>query len=641
MAAECATERPWSGPLEEHLENCPECAAMAARWVRCRHALDELPRLESPVQLTQGLERSISSEGRERRAVGALALLEPLTAPESLEGRVVASLQQGFLQDRAAGEMRSLGAVVAPIALDDRLETVLAELREEGRLHAPPAPAELEERVAEDLSDLPAAISRGAMSKLERQAVPGELVQRVQRRLGAAVPAGRRSRAWVAGLAAAAALLIYAGLSSTDDPTDPGPRWAFRVEESASLDSLSPLAKAIAAPLVRELDVQGLALPVSSRVQIQSGTDAVGTTRPGAGPISGVPSGGSGAGRPRTTGGGATGGGTQGAGAGGGPGVSGAGGGSAPLSGFARFGPDYFNATIDAPFQVHYRGDRRVLTRTLVEDLMVEVDYREEVACDGQGKFTIKPKELLSPPMGASEEAAFMSTLITREGFFYRFRDFRVRDYGIFWRNYDVQHLVGQTEVVAGVVCERFDVTHESGLGGSYRVAIDPATSLVLSEEYRDGNGELVHKTWYETLVLGADLSDLQVGGASLWLEVDPQTSIGIFNDPLLTPSAPPSGYELQSFAYRPNATGAGKTWSRFVYSDGLQQVFFLSEDGLPHIGNGGSQAGVGPTVGDSVRTFSVGEWAITEGQIGGRYVLTFGKVDVQELLLMLQSAVE
>jgi hypothetical protein len=641
MVAECAIDSAWSSRVEEHLALCPECAGLAQRWALRQRALRDLTREPAPEELASLTRASATEEGRVRRAVGTLALLEPAGAPAELDGRVVAALQGGFLQDRAADRVRHLEPVVAPTALGERLEAIFCELRDEGRLAEPTAPRELEERVQKDLEDLPAAIARGSMSKLPRRPAPGELVDRVQVRLEGARTEHRshlRPGLWAVAFAAAAALLAWASLAGGPSRgVQPERAWSFRVEYPADLEALSPRAREFGASCAPGLDAQLLGLQPESRVEIEREADSAAAPQTGPPGSSRIPGGSSGGSNPSQGGGG-----TQAASGGGPAGSSASAGGSGPSFGAPRFGPDYLNATIDAPFTVAYRGERRVLTRAIQQGLLYQIDYREEVAADGQGNFTILPRQVMSPLMDASTEAQYLALQARRESFFYRFRDFRIRDLADFWQNYVVQHLA-QREIVAGRTCERFDIQRQDGTGDVFRVAIDPESSLVLSEERRHQSGELVSRIWFETFALNADLSDLQLtGGPSIWVEFDPQASPGVFNLDPLTPTAPPSGYELQSSAYATTGTPTGTTWARFIYGDGTEQAFFLSEDILPPQGNAGvPQAGLDPSGGDSVRAYAFGEWSLIEGRVAGRNVLAIGKVDEQELLLMLQSAVE
>jgi len=642
LATEVAAERPWSSSLEGHLAVCGACRELAERWGRCASVLAALSRLDVPVELDMKAGDSLTAAGREGRALEAVAGLARHEVSEELTGRVVAALQDGHLQDRAVGEVRGLGTVIAPSALDVRLDTVLGELREEGLLGPLEAPEELETRVQTDLQDLPTAITRTAVHKLPRRSVPAELEGRVDD--GVAMPATltRRPRLLVgSGLAAAAALVLWAGVMGLPGTSEDiqAPSYSFAVEYSTGVEALSPMAQQLGGALIPELNAQLLDLPPVERIEIERSSDAL--ARPGSSVAGGgnAASGGGQGGRNSqqiNTG-------TQGSGSGGlgGSGSTSPGGAGAPLVGFPRFGPDYFNRTLEAPFTVAFRGDRHVLTRTFEFDLMIQVEVLEDVVSDGTGKFGVKPLQLISPSVDTESMSSILDLHEAREGFFYRFRDFRVRDLGTFWLNYDVQHHVGQTVVVAGRTCERFDVQREDGTGLRYEVAVDPETSLVLEEKAFDG-AELVHHNWFSTLYLNPDLSTVPLNdGSSMWNEVDETTLLGMLNEDLLIPTAPPTGYESEHLAFASDVGGTGTTWVRSIYGDGLQQVFFLSQDTPASVGNGGYQASAGGHEGDSVTAFSFGRWSIVEGHVRARKVLAFGRVDQEELLLMLQSAVE
>lgn len=666
IAAECVADRPWSSSLEEHLRECESCSAHASAMVRNLGALRGLPSLPAPTELAAAVSAALTEQGRSERLASHLSGLAPQTAPAELEGRVVSACQAGFREDRAVEGLLSVTPHRAPKALDHRIEGLFEELRGKGELGAPVAPVELEERVDSDLQDLPRSVSRTLLGKLGRLAVPGELAERVDRDLGESeilafpMQASWRMKSIGAGLGVAAALVLWMGLTedwmglnggTTQNPNNESTAgFTFAVERTAKLEALTPRSLQLGSSLIPGLNAhiegfdrrvpiefegtegnddalaapQGLGAPSSSSPSGSQPTNGRHANRRPAGPGPASSSG------PGVTGGSAT----Q-------PGFgSGAAGSTAATH---RFGPAYLNRCASALEQISIKATRRVMTRTRQDDMVTEFEYREEIVTDGQGGFTILPTQVLSAHPEYLQESEFLASQAAREGFFFRHRGFLIRDLDEFWRNYDVTDL-GTMSLVANRFCEEFDIIPRSGNGNRFRIAIDPATSILLREERFDSAGLMIERIVYESYEVNPDLSSYQLtGGPTQFLAFDVNQPPSLFQDEILQPIVTPAGYKLQSTGYRANAGMNGLPWAQFIYGNGVEEIFFLCEDVPPAMGNGGS-AGVplgSNGQGDSVRSYSFGNWTMIEGRVAGRFVLVIGQADEQDLLLMLQSAVE
>lgn len=647
LAAECAAERPWNASLEAHLAACQACAQRAEQQRAALDAVRGLAPVGAPSSLDELVEASFGAPSREQRVLGRLSALERVAAPADLEGRVVAASLPGYREDRAVAELSAVSGPGAPTELDGRLEGLFSSLREEGLLAAAGAPTQLAERVDQDLQDPAAALAGQMLTKLPRVEAPGLLEARVEG-LESARPALRLigSRPVLAiGLAAAAALVLLVGLPGMDGILTPnrapGPEALvldFEVEHPSELDALSPRGRELYARLSGGLALggpsrialetdSGSAVSAQQRAELDGSSGGTGTGSAVSG-ANGTSSSAAGGAQSSTMSGGPAGAGTN------------ANSSSAQLGG-GFSGPDYFQRLASAPFETAYRGDRVVKVRTMTGDIVHVLEYVEDVAANGHGAFTVVPIQVLDPILSFAENAEYLMRQEAREGFFYRYRDFRIRDFAAFQLNYEVQDL-GQSEVIAGVPCELFDIQRRDGTGDLHRVAIDPVTALVLSEVTTRPNGEVLHQMRYQTFALDADLSDLELNsGVSAWTTTD-QSGLGAaLQNELLLPTAPPSSYELQSFAYRATAGLDNKPWAQLTYGDGVDTAFFLFEDSAVNtVGNAGPQHQVG-AFDDVVRAYTFGTWTMIEGEVRGRKVLAVGKVQEQELLLMLQSAVE
>ncbi len=615
LAAESSMERPWSAPLEEHLQGCAQCEAFAARMGWTMNALRDL------------------------QLVGA---------PAELHGRVVSACQAGFAEDRAVGEIGNLPLMGAPHQLDLEMLRVFEEIEAEGVLErGVQAPRVLEERVAKDLADLPGALSRRALEKLPRLATPELLADRLDRELPTGAPqlrslgpVGRWTTA-AASIAAAAGLLwMINGVLNPSFPTEPGLAFvspgdevpspesslSFEVVHPTELSQLSGQARALATQLSGGLDLSAAS---ANRVSV-----------PNQGPNEGtVPTDPRGSGQEDLTGGSGSSGGIASGGTSTGAGPSG---GLQSGTTSTQGGPAYFASTADAPFIQAYRGVREVTIHADYLGMSSQLVYLEEVASDGAGSFTIDPLQVITPVMDSFDEDRFLLYQNGRKNFFFQHRDFRVRNGMRFLENYSVQDL-GITQVIAGRPCETLLISRLDGVGNNFTVAIDPLTSLVMQERRSAKDGSLVSSVEYKSFALNADLSDLQLGSTqSLWTTTDVDSLSSIVSGELMIPVAPPKGFELLSVGYRTNAgLSQDQTWVQLTYGDGVEQAFFLFRQEPVSQGNAGPQTQPGGMGEDLVRSMTVGPWSILDGRAGGREVVAAGRVSEGDLLLMLQSSLD
>jgi|GEM_PF-3577505 len=167
----------------------------------------------------------------------ALRSLPSLGAPEELEGRVVASLEAGFRQDRAAGLVSGLDARPAPEEL-----APLVEARVEGNLDDVAAPAVLERLVEERVSAPEKAMVQSMAGRLDRKAAPQELDERIRESAAASLPStGGRIRRFAVLFGAAAMVLVAVRLVvAPAKPGSPGP--ALKIIRVDSLESVSASA---------------------------------------------------------------------------------------------------------------------------------------------------------------------------------------------------------------------------------------------------------------------------------------------------------------------------------------------------------------------------------------------------------------
>jgi hypothetical protein len=328
----------------------------------------------------------------------------------------------------------------------------------------------------------------------------------------------------------------------------------------------------------------------------------------------------------------------------------------------------FLESIADATFKIAYSGTRHVRLTYVVEGAPKVLEYDETVSSDGHGKFAIVPGKVESPEMSADQAAFFAILQERRDGFFYRYRDFRIRDWKAFLRNWSVQDQ-GLRESVAGRACVVLEFRRrrdESGgradeTGAHYRAWIDPETALVLRAQEFDASGAQVSLVEFRDLTLAPDLSNVALhADRSEPKRFDPDAdTTATLGFPLLRPKILPEGYRVERAEIvrasgssasdtsaadeSARATPAGSVpdrWARIEYGDGVDEIFFL-QSAVPDA----AEASTTPEERDLgsryVRILHVGPWTVLQGRFDRTQSIVMGKVDEDALLRMLKSAVQ
>jgi len=260
-----------------------------------------------------------------------------------------------------------------------------------------------------------------------------------------------------------------------------------------------------------------------------------------------------------------------------------------------------------------------------------------------------------SAEMSADEAEFFAILQERRDGFFYRYRDFRIRDWNAFLQNWSAKDL-GTRESVAGRDCavlefRRIPPSTSAGLedgegGGRYQAWIDTANGLVMRAEEYDAEGARVGLVEFRAITLAPDLSHVALhGDRSSPLPFDPEAdtkpSLGF---QLHRPKILPDGYRLErAESVSAAVSGAeGERWARLAYGDGVDEIFFLQSVAPDTAQASATQASSSPAdVGRNlVRVFRVGPWTVLQAQFDRTRTIVMGKVDEASLVRMLKSAV-
>lgn len=306
---------------------------------------------------------------------------------------------------------------------------------------------------------------------------------------------------------------------------------------------------------------------------------------------------------------------------------------------------------------VAYHGTRRLRMNYRVLGDQRDLEYVERVASDGQGRFGMDIGEIASPAMTVEDEQFFRILQGNRQGFFYRYRDFGIRDLELFQQGYELRH-TGQAEI-CGRDCVVLEVRHRERPKRWYVVAIDPRTGVVMrSEEHVGGSGEIVTSIEFESFEEGLpqDADDFPWYASSfdrkeLMMGLKGRSQVGFR---ILSPTLLPEDYRFERADSLLDEDG--RTWVRLVYGDGVENVFFLHsplsaprrapDDQretviLPTAVGGADETTPAPTGSDRVTVAEVGPWTVVEGTVRGQSIVAMGKVGEDELLQMVQSALE
>jgi hypothetical protein len=513
------------------------------------------------------------------KAAEALLRQQPsLEAPEKLRGRVVSTLQAGYREDRAVNALRGLNDRIAP----PELEALVAEDMP-GALHLP-VPKELDDRIETLLSDW-----EGVDSSEE-------------------APSGfslLRGRSALFGLATAASLMFVVALATQGQSEHVRERDRI----VAAISEVSQGRPTGGATLFAEGLLSGVTGGLSDEnIAALRGLSPQRPRKSGRAPLRGAASG---AVRPR---------------AGGQSGSQAATAGNSAAG--AREGADLLTRLADGGLPAH-KGMRRVeLTESAASPFTLI--YREEISVSEDGSFAIDPIEVVQPQMSPSKRDLFLLMQKTREGFFYRHRDFRIRDLGRFLDQYNVTQSPGVI-FVANRECLELDIRKNEGLGARYVICVDPLTGLCLRTEEFDANGFLLGLYEYESLDLSPSFAADLSGGPTAWSPISSNETSAQVLDPLWIPE----GYASQATEEIVDAMGT--QWVRHRFTDGAEPLFLMHD--LRPAGS----VPVNRTTGNAltrVWVHRVGAWTVVEGTAGDAHLVAIGKRPEADLIAIIGSIV-
>lgn len=264
--------------------------------------------------------------------------------------------------------------------------------------------------------------------------------------------------------------------------------------------------------------------------------------------------------------------------------------------------------------------------------------HRERIATDGQGRFAIDPLELVEGPGRDPELFALLQE--SSQGFLYRYRDFAIRSGERFDRNYSWLDR-DESRVVAGRTCRVVEVTGTRTGRGSYVLALDEQTGIVLASEERDVSGRLVHAVTYESFDPDPDPSAVAWHVPSnrerqLDRSASLEEQLGV---DVLEPRLLPSTY---AWIEASTVHDGRHEWLKTTYTDGVQVVLFLQRleaPGRDGVEASGTPVQVEGSGADRVTVYAMGAVTVLQGHVAGRDVIALGRVPEAELLDLIESA--
>lgn len=266
--------------------------------------------------------------------------------------------------------------------------------------------------------------------------------------------------------------------------------------------------------------------------------------------------------------------------------------------------------------------------------------YREEIAVDGQGGFSLTPLSVESSVL--PDPSTFMLMQEARSGYLFRYRDFRIRDFELLVQNYHLVAIAAEPQVIAGRTAEFLSFAHASGQGPNFEVWVDPLTGLALSIEVFDEDGQLLQRTAYESYVDGPPASFEPDRSANDEVQADLSQPLAeqLGMQPVLA-TIVPDGYELAEVATV--VDGFGATWCKSTYTDGIDVLFLLGRVGsvvpnqpTPTFADSGS---AGAEEKDRLRGYRAGRILILDGEYGDLRRIAVGTLPADELQAFLESS--
>lgn len=310
---------------------------------------------------------------------------------------------------------------------------------------------------------------------------------------------------------------------------------------------------------------------------------------------------------------------------------------------FTQLVASTWDALQAAPWVTPYSGERTVeFTVPSHEDVPVTIRYRERIVTDGEGGFTIEPLQAETPVF--PDEATFLLLQAQREAFYFRYRDFAIRDGDRLLENFQV---VGDVlpVTIAGRACQEVQIVRRVSGGRHYRIAFDVETGVPLRYVEYDDNVEEIARMEFDSVDFAPTFDGVPFHiPSNAEVELDLADASDTFRHLGFAPREPgfvPAGFGLFETAKVEDVVG--RRWLKLGYTDGVEVLFLLHRE----VVNGQYALPTTlPTKGtkrhrDEVMVFTGGPMTVVQGTLGDHEFIAVGEIDDSSLLRMLDSARE
>ena len=291
----------------------------------------------------------------------------------------------------------------------------------------------------------------------------------------------------------------------------------------------------------------------------------------------------------------------------------------------------------NAATTVSYSGVRRIEQSWQVGETVYSTSYLEEVASDGLGHFALHPLELVAPSATPRQAELWRMLQESRDGFLFRYRDFRIHDVTQMVTNYS-PIATGVRSLVAGRECDELVFALRHGASFTYNLSVDHETGLVLRCEQVATDGRVMGFVEFESLELAPQFAaDYPWHESSNQEEALPDSQasrLAAVGFPPRQPESDGGRFHLvdSTIVRSPEPDGTGEiTWVKSTLTDGIEVVFVL------HGGNDPSLVSE-----DVMRVApSVGPWNHVEGTLRGERFMALGRASADELLDLIASTLD
>ncbi len=283
---------------------------------------------------------------------------------------------------------------------------------------------------------------------------------------------------------------------------------------------------------------------------------------------------------------------------------------------------------------VSYSGVRRIEQSWQVGETVYATCYREELASDGLGHFSLRPLELVAPSATPRQAELWRMLQESRDGFLFRYRDFRIHDVAQMVTSYS-PIATGVRSLVAGRECDELVFALRHGASFTYNLAVDHETGLVMRCEQVATDGRVMGSVEFESLELSPQFAvDYPWHESSNQEEPlpDSETSrLAAVGYPPRQPQTDGGRFRLveSTIVRSPEPNGDAEiTWVKSMLTDGIEVVFVL---------HGGTDPSL---VSEDVMRVapSVGPWNHVEGTLHGERFMALGRASADELLDLIAS---